>query len=169
MKRLSVRTPPPRGWAPLRLGRAFYPGVHFFRALFCRELPGRWFVSRLGRLARMTPPAGDRPNFSQPGKGKLQWGGEARSVTRHVPRSQPPFSFILAPGQRRYIIYIYCGLWCLYLPFKSDSFCLLPNQNFENNPQDPADPAETWIQDPSEFSPIFMVFKSFHQRNPPVI
>ena len=44
-------------------------------------------------------------------------------------------------------------------------FRLLPNQNFVKNAQDPADPAGPWIQDPSGGLPIFMGFKSFHQRN----
>ena len=44
-------------------------------------------------------------------------------------------------------------------------FFHLANQNFEENAQDPADPAEPWIQDPSGFLPIFTRFKSFHQRN----
>ena len=45
-------------------------------------------------------------------------------------------------------------------------FCPLTNQKFEKNAQDPADPAKPWIQDPSGFLPIFMGFKSCHQRNP---
>ena len=39
-------------------------------------------------------------------------------------------------------------------------FCLLTNQNFEKkNAQNPANPAEPSIQDPSGFLPIFMGFK----------
>ena len=46
--------------------------------------------------------------------------------------------------------------------------CLLPNQNFEKNAKDPADPAEPWIQDPSGSLPIFIGFKSFHQKSPTI-
>ena len=38
-------------------------------------------------------------------------------------------------------------------------FCLLPNQNFEKNAENPADSEEPWIRDPSGFLPIFMGFK----------
>ena len=83
-----------------------------------------------------------------------------------MPGSQPPF-FIPDPGQNKedtsiISVVVYCGYIPLSRPIQ---FCPLPNQNFEKA-QDPADPADPWIQDPSGVLPIFVGLKSFHQRNP---
>ena len=45
-------------------------------------------------------------------------------------------------------------------------FCPLPNHNFEKNARNLGEPAEPWIQNPSGFLPIFMEFKSFHEKIP---
>ena len=89
-------------------------------------------------------------------------------LTRHVSGSQPPFSWIPDPYQnkedRSPISIVANGVYItLSRPIQ---FCPLPNQNIEKNAQDPADPAETWIQDLSGFLPIFMGFISVHQRHP---
>ena len=86
---------------------------------------------------------------------------------RHVPGSQPPFSLIPDTDQNKedtsFISVVGYGA---YIPLSRPiQFCPLTNQNFEKNAQDPAGPAEPWIQDPSVFLPIFMEFKSFHQIN----
>ena len=90
------------------------------------------------------------------------------AVTRHMPRSQPDFALIPDSDQNKEdTSFISVVAYDVYIPLSRPSqFCLLPNQNFEKNAQDPADPAEPWIQDPSGFLPIFMGFKSFHQRSP---
>ena len=85
-----------------------------------------------------------------------------------MPGSQPYFSLIPDPDQNKedtslisvvsYDVYIRLS--------RPIQFCPLTNLNFEKNAQDPGDPAEPWIQDPSGFLPIFMGFKLFHQRNP---
>ena len=55
--------------------------------------------------------------------------------------------------------------YSVYIPLSHPiQFCALPNQNFDKNVQDPVNPAELWIQDPSGFLLIFMGFKSC-QRN----
>ena len=85
-----------------------------------------------------------------------------------MPGSHPPFSLMPDPYRNRedtsFISVVVCGV---YIPLSRPiQFCSLPNQNFDNNTQDHADPAESWIQDPSGVLPIFMGFKLFHQRNP---
>ena len=84
-----------------------------------------------------------------------------------MPGSQPHFSLIPDPDQNEedtsLISVVYYGV---YIPLSRPiQLCPLTNLNFEKNTQDPEDPAEPWIQDPSKFLPIFMGFKSFHQRN----
>ena len=76
--------------------------------------------------------------------------------------SQAPFSLIPDVDQNNEdtssISVVACGV---YIPLaRPIQFCLLQNQNFENNAKDPADPAEHWVQDPSGFLPIFIGFKS---------
>ena len=87
-----------------------------------------------------------------------------RGFARHVPRSQPPFSFIPDPDQNKQdTSVIPVVAYGVNIPLSRPiQICLLPNQNFEKNAQDPADPAEPWIQDPSGFLPMFMEFKSFN-------
>ena len=84
-----------------------------------------------------------------------------------MPGSQPPFSLIPNPDQgKEDTSFISVVAYDVYIPLScSIQFCLLPNQNFEKNTQDPADPAEPWIQNPSGFLPTFMGFKSFHERH----
>ena len=76
---------------------------------------------------------------------------------RHVPGSQPPFSLIPDPEQSKEdTSFISVVAYGAYIPLSRPiQFCPLPNPNFEKNAQDPADPAEPWIKDPSGFSPIF--------------
>ena len=85
-----------------------------------------------------------------------------------MPGSRPPLSLIPDPDQNKEdTSFISVVAYGVYIPLSRPiQFCPLPNQNFEKNAQDPADPAKPWIQDPSGFLPIFMGFKSFHQRNP---
>ena len=85
-----------------------------------------------------------------------------------MPGSQPPFSLIPDPDQNKEdTSFISVVAYGVYIPLSIQiQFCPLPNQNFEKIAQDHADPAEPWIQDPRGFLPIFMGFKSFHQRNP---
>ena len=77
------------------------------------------------------------------------------------------FPLITDPDQNKvdtsFIFVVACSVYILLS--RLIQFCLLPNQNFEKNVQDPADTAEPWIQDPSWFLPIFRGVKSFHQRN----
>ena len=77
---------------------------------------------------------------------------------RHVPGSQPPFSLIPDPDQSKEdTSIISVVVYGVYIPLSRPfQFCPLPNQNFENNAQDPAEP---WIRDPNGFLPIFMGFK----------
>ena len=91
------------------------------------------------------------------------------TVGRHVPGSQPPFSLIPDPDQNKEDASLISAVsYGVYIPLSRPiQFCPLPSQNFEKNAQDPGDPAEPWIQDPSGFLPIFMGFKSFHQINLP--
>ena len=88
-------------------------------------------------------------------------------ISRHVPGSQPPFSFIPDPVQSKEDTAFFSVVaYGVYIPLSRPiQFCLLPSQNFEQNAKEPADPAVPWVQDPSGFLPIFMGFKSFHQRN----
>ena len=83
---------------------------------------------------------------------------------------QDPNHFFIIPDPDRHredTSFISVVTYGVYIPLSCPiKFCLLPNQNFEKNAQDPRDPAEPWIQDPSGFLLIFMAFKSFHQRNP---
>ena len=86
---------------------------------------------------------------------------------RHMPGSQPPLSLVSDPDQNKgdtsIISFVTNGV---YIPLsRRIQFCPLAMQNFEKNAQDPGDPAESWIQDPSGFLPVFMGFKSFHQIN----
>ena len=89
-------------------------------------------------------------------------------ITRHVPGSQPHFSLIPDPDQKKEDTpFIYVVAYGVYIPLsRLMQFCPLPNKNFENNAQDLADPAGPWIQDPSGLLSIFMGFKTFHQRDP---
>ena len=85
--------------------------------------------------------------------------------SRHVPGSLPPFSLIPDPNQNKedtsLISAVFYGV---YIPLSRPiQFCTLPSQKFRENAQDPGEPAEPWIQDPSGSLPIFMGFKSFHQ------
>ena len=78
-----------------------------------------------------------------------------------MPGSQPPFSLIPDPEQKKedksFISVLAYGV---YIPLSRPiQFYPLTNQNFEKNAKDPADPAKPWIQDPSWFSPIFKGFK----------
>ena len=87
-------------------------------------------------------------------------------IGRHVPGSQPPFCLNPDPDENKEDT-AFISVVGVYIPLSHPiQFCPIPNQNFEKNVQDPADLAEPWIQDPSGFLPIFMGFKSFHQRNP---
>ena len=87
------------------------------------------------------------------------------TVPRHVPGSQAPFSLIPDSDQnKKDTSFISVVAYGSYIPLsRAIQFCPLPSQNFEKNAQDPGDPAEPWIQDPSGFLPIFMGFKAFHQ------
>ena len=78
-----------------------------------------------------------------------------------MPGSQPPFSLIPDPNQNKEdTSFISVVAYDVYIPLSHPiQFCLLPNQNFEKNTRDPADPAEPWIQDPSGFLLVFMGFK----------
>ena len=89
-------------------------------------------------------------------------------VNRHVPGSQPPFYVMPDSDQNKEDTpFISAVAYSVYIPLsRLAQFCPLPNQNFEENAEDPADPAEPRIQDPRVFLPIFKGFKSFHQRNP---
>ena len=89
-------------------------------------------------------------------------------LTRHVPGSQPPFYLIPDPDKNKEdTSIISVVVYGVYIPLSHlIHFCPLPSQNFEENAKDPGDPAKPWIQDQSGFLPIFMGFKSFHQRNP---
>ena len=84
-----------------------------------------------------------------------------------MPGSQALFPLIPDPDQNKvdtlFIFVVACGIYIALS--RLIQFCLLPNQNFEKNAQDPADPEEPWIQDLSLFLLIFRGFKSFHQRN----
>ena len=78
-----------------------------------------------------------------------------------MPGSQPPFSWIPDPDQNKEDISIISVVaYGVYIPLSRPiQFCLLPSQNFDINVQDPADPAEPWMQYPSRLLPIFMGFK----------
>ena len=91
----------------------------------------------------------------------------ASSRARHVPGAQPPFPLIPDPDQNKEATsFISVVAYDIYIPLSRPiQFCLLPNQNFEKNAQDPGDPTKPRIQDPSGFLPIFMGFKPLHQRN----
>ena len=82
-------------------------------------------------------------------------------MTRHVPGSQQPFSFIPDPGQKKEdASIISVSVYVVFTPLSQPiQFCPLPNQNFEKNAQYPAYPMEPWIQDPSGLLPIFMGLK----------
>ena len=84
-----------------------------------------------------------------------------------MPGSQPPFSLIPNPDENKDAkSFISVLAYGVYIPLSCPiQLCLLPSQNFEKNDQDPADPAEPWIQDQSWFTSIFMVFK-LYQRIP---
>ena len=88
-------------------------------------------------------------------------------MTRHVPGPQPPFSLTPDPDQNKedtsLIPVVFYGVYIRLS--RRIQFCPLTNLNFEKNVQDPGDITEPWIQDPSEFLPILMGFKSFDQRN----
>ena len=84
---------------------------------------------------------------------------------RHVPGSQPPFSLIPDPDQNKEDTFLLC-LWRLYPPLTSDSIlsftkpkfrekCLRSRRSCGN-----LDSRSEWVL------PIFIGFKSFHQRNP---
>ena len=107
------------------------------------------------------------PYFGQDLKSKKKVVGILAHV-RHVPGSQTPFYLIPDPDQNKEdTSFISVVAWCVYIPLsRTNQFCPVPDQNFELNAKDPADPAEPWIQDPKGVLPIFVVFKSFHQRNP---
>ena len=84
-----------------------------------------------------------------------------------MPGSQPRFSLTPDPDQNKgdtsFTAVVAYGV---YIPVSRPiQLRPLPNQNWEKNAQDLAEPAEPWIQDPSGFLPIFRGFKSFHQRN----
>ena len=68
-----------------------------------------------------------------------------------MPRSQPPFSFIPDYDQNKEDTSIISVLGCgIYIPLSRPiQLGPLPSQNFEKNAQDPADPTEPWIHDPS--------------------
>ena len=78
-----------------------------------------------------------------------------------MPGSQPPFSLIPDSDQNKEdTSLISVVAYGLYIPLpRPIQFCTLPNLNFEKNAQDPALPAEPWIQDQSEILPIFIGFK----------
>ena len=77
-----------------------------------------------------------------------------------MPGSQPPFSLILDPDQNKEDTSLISAVsYGVYIPLSRPiQFCPLSSQNFEKNAQDPGDPVEPWIQDPSGFLPIFMGF-----------
>ena len=79
---------------------------------------------------------------------------------RHVPGSQLPFSLIRDPDQNKedmsFISVVAYGIYIRLSPLIQ--LCSLPDQNFEKNVHDLADPSEPWIQDPSGSLPIFMGF-----------
>ena len=85
-----------------------------------------------------------------------------------MPGSHPPFSLIPDPDQNKEDTpFISVVAYSVYIPLSRPIyFCSLPNQNFEKKCPRSCDPAEPWTQDPNGFLPIFMRFKSFHQRNP---
>ena len=85
-----------------------------------------------------------------------------------MPGSQPPFSLIPDPHQNKEdTSFISVVTYGVYIPLSRPiQFCALSNQIFEKNAQDPADPAEPWIQDPTEVLPISVGLKLFYQRNP---
>ena len=84
-----------------------------------------------------------------------------------MPGSQPPVSFIPDPDQNREdTSFISVVAYGVYIPFHVRFDSVLYKSKFRENAQDPADPAEPWIHDPSGFLSIFIRFKSFHQRNP---
>ena len=93
--------------------------------------------------------------------------GAPRVTGRHVPGSQPPFSLIPDPDENKEDrSFNSAAAYDIYSPLSRPiQFCCLPNQNVDKIAKDPGDPVEPWIQDPSGFLPIFMRFKSFHQRN----
>ena len=79
-----------------------------------------------------------------------------------MPGSQPSFSSIADVDQNKedtsFKSVVSHGI---YIPLsrRPIQFCPSPNQNFEKNALDPADPVEPWIQDLSGFLSIFMGFK----------
>ena len=85
-----------------------------------------------------------------------------------MPGSQPSFSFIPDSDQNEedtsFISVVACGVY-IFLS-RPIQFCLLLNPNFEKNTQDPADPAEPWIQDPSGFLEISWDSNHFIKESP---
>ena len=96
---------------------------------------------------------------------KIFWkGAEIMCDRQECARIQPPFSVIPDPDQNKEdasftSVVAYDVFILLSHPIQ---FCPLPNQKFEKNAQDSADPAKPCIQDPSGFLPILMRFKSYH-------
>ena len=79
---------------------------------------------------------------SSPHRRMISHGGGVRQKapdTWHVPGSQPPFSMIPDPDQNKedasFISVVDYGVYITLL--RPIQFCLLPNQNFEKNVQDP--------------------------------
>ena len=84
-----------------------------------------------------------------------------------MPGSQPPFLIPYCDQNKEDTSFNSVVAYGVNIPHaRPIQFCLLPNHFFVKNVKDPADPAEHWTKDPSGFLPIFMGFKSFHQRNP---
>ena len=98
----------------------------------------------------------------------LYFTGEVTELTsRHVPGSQPSFSLIPDLDENKeHTSFISAVTFGVYIPLSRPIHCcLIPNQNFEKNVQDPVDPAKPWIQDPSGLLSILMGFKSLSKKS----
>ena len=126
------------------------------------------------RLGGWIPTGGTDSGESKPSAQKCQFllgfrllyfgnigKSENSAKYRHVPGSQPSFSLIQDPDQNKEdTSFIYVLAYGVYIPLSHPiQFCPFPKQNVEKNVQDPADPAEPWIQGPSGLLPIFTGFK----------
>ena len=89
-----------------------------------------------------------------PSPGGLNWGHQVTSTRPQTGARIPTtFSLIPDPGQNKEDISIISAVTygAYILLSRPIQFCPFPNQYFEKNSQNPADPAEPWIQDPSGF------------------
>ena len=92
-------------------------------------------------------------------------------LPRHVPGSQPPFYVIPDPDKNEEDTSIISVVaYDVYIPLSRPiHFCPLPSQIFEENTQDPGDPAKPWIQDLSGFFPKFHGVQIISSKKSPVI